>query len=175
MRCSGGTSSGVGSQRLRPAEHLRRFSRGISSTLSRTPAGLAQLAEHLTCNHEVVGSIPTPGSEESPAQHLPAAEYRSVKSQKWARVHEVSTDSSGTILSQYARKRPQAANSWWHVELPAGPGRRRGGSTIPETGRWFPHEEGSAGSFVRGAEQRPARHVCRSIPTDRRRVPRAVD
>ena len=26
------------------------------------PAGLAQLVEHLTCNHEVVGSIPTPGS-----------------------------------------------------------------------------------------------------------------
>jgi hypothetical protein len=25
-------------------------------------AGLAQLVEHLTCNHEVVGSIPTPGS-----------------------------------------------------------------------------------------------------------------
>ena len=28
-------------------------------------AGLAQLVEHLTCNHEVAGSIPAPGSRES--------------------------------------------------------------------------------------------------------------
>ena len=34
---------------------------GDESTLT-CCAGLAQLAEHLICNHEVVGSIPTPGS-----------------------------------------------------------------------------------------------------------------
>lgn len=40
-------------------------SRGTDScaTFRSIPAGLAQLAEHLTCNHVVVGSIPTPGSE----------------------------------------------------------------------------------------------------------------
>ena len=40
---------------------------GDESTLT-CCAGLAQLAEHLTCNHEVVGSIPTPGSNKSPAR-----------------------------------------------------------------------------------------------------------
>ena len=31
-------------------------------------AGLAQLVEHLICNHEVVSSILTPGSKITPAQ-----------------------------------------------------------------------------------------------------------
>ena len=40
----------------------RTVSRRASSTISGTPAGLAQSVERLTCNHEVASSILAPGS-----------------------------------------------------------------------------------------------------------------
>jgi hypothetical protein len=39
---------------------------GQSSTISGSPAGLAQLVERLTCNHEVASSILAPGSIQVP-------------------------------------------------------------------------------------------------------------
>ena len=46
---------------IRPVAEGQEAPLGHIGTLT-GQAGLAQLAEHLTCNHEVAGSTPAPGS-----------------------------------------------------------------------------------------------------------------
>ncbi len=50
-------------RRVAAREKSRTFYRGQSSSISQDPAGLAQSAEHFTCNEDVVSSILTPGSK----------------------------------------------------------------------------------------------------------------
>ena len=50
--------------------------RRIARRNARRPAGLAQLAEQLTCNQQVIGSIPIPGSRALEARRLPTRSTR---------------------------------------------------------------------------------------------------
>ncbi len=89
MSCPGQNRivTSMGSFRCRRASP-RTFYRGLSSTISWGPAGLAQLVEHLICNHEVASSILAPGSTIPPACRPFPVEARS---RNRSGVHEVST------------------------------------------------------------------------------------